>query len=355
MRIEVQTSTDGGATWGPPDVIPIDNSLLRSEDTLSAEPVVRPNGELVVFFFEGTRIRAVRSTDDGGTFGTREAVTDLSWRTYSFSPERLRAPNIPSVAVDAAGTVYAAWSDCRFRPGCSANDIVLARSSAPGKWSEPERIPLDAPAASTDFVLPAIALRPGTRGAGVHLALAYYQLSSPDCAGPGCELAAGFATSLDGARSWRHSSAGTPMALEWLAPTSIGRMVGDYVAAVFVPGRAIGIFSLAAPSRGGVYDEAIFAVSTLLPQPPGNTRRPALLGQPRVGSTLTCRRGSWAGTPTIRYAYAWLWNERRVLGQAGARYHLARRDAGALVSCRVRAQNAAGSAEARSRAVRVRR
>src|SRR6266511_2532072 len=25
-----------------------------------------------------------------------------------------------------SGTVYAAWSDCRFRPGCSADDVVCA-------------------------------------------------------------------------------------------------------------------------------------------------------------------------------------------------------------------------------------
>src|SRR6266540_2462014 len=39
--------------------------------------------------------------------------------------ERVRAPNTPSVAVDSTGTVYAAWSDCRFRAACTANDIVL--------------------------------------------------------------------------------------------------------------------------------------------------------------------------------------------------------------------------------------
>jgi hypothetical protein len=128
LRIEVQTSVDGGASWGTGVVIPLDNSLLRFEDTVSAELVVRPNGELVVFFFEGRRIRASRSPDGGATFAPREAVADLAWRTYSFAPERLRAPNIPSVSVDAAGTVYAAWSDCRFRAGCTANDIVLTRS-----------------------------------------------------------------------------------------------------------------------------------------------------------------------------------------------------------------------------------
>jgi hypothetical protein len=140
LRIEVQASADGGQSWMAPVVIPIDNSLLRFEDTVSAQPVVRPDGELLVFFFEGTRIRAARSGDGGASFGPREAVAELAWRTYSFAPDRLRAPNIPSVAVDAAGVVYAVWSDCRFRDGCRANDIVLTRSPVPGAWTRPQHI-----------------------------------------------------------------------------------------------------------------------------------------------------------------------------------------------------------------------
>jgi hypothetical protein len=354
LRIEVLTSTDGGASWGLPVVIPIDNTLLRFEDTVSAEPVVRPSGELVVVFFEGTRIRAVRSADGGAAFAAREAVADLSWRTYSFAPERLRAPNIPSVAVDAAGTVYAAWADCRFRPSCAANDIVLARSPSPGVWTEPQRVPLGPLIASTDFVLPAIAVQPDTRGVGAHLALAYYALTTPDCSGVGCELTAGFATSLTAGRSWQAASVGNPMKLDWLAPTSIGRMVADYVAAVFVPGRAVGIFALAAQPQDGRFDEAIVAASTLLPQPPNNTRRPALVGRPRVGKTLTCKRGSWSGTPPLRFGHRWLRSGRPIPGAATPRRRLTRRDAGALVACRVRAANDAGSTEATSRAARVR-
>jgi hypothetical protein len=355
LRIEVRASADGGVTWGPSVVIPIDNSLLVFEDTLSAEPVVRPSGELLVFYFEGHRIRASRSTDGGATFAARDAVADLSWRTYSFAPERLRAPNIPSVAVDAAGTVYAVWSDCRFRAGCTANDIVLARSPAPGVWAEPERVPLGVASGTRDFLLPAIAVQPETRGAGVHLAVAHYSLSTPDCTGDGCDLAAGLATSPDGGRSWRLAAAGDPMRLDWLAPTSIGRMVGDYVAAVFVPGRAVGIFALAAPVQGDRFDEALFAASTPLGGlSPRSKVAPRILGQARVARTLTCRRGSWSGTPPLGFRYQWLRGGRLIKGAAGATYRLTSRDRSALVACRVRATNAAGSTEATSKVVRVR-
>ena len=355
LRIEVQASLDGGASWGAPVVIPIDNALLAFEDTVSAQPVVRPSGELVVFYFEGRRIRASRSSDGGATFAARDAVADLSWRTYSFAPERLRAPNIPTIAVDAAGTLYAAWSDCRFRAACTGNDILLVRSPAPGVWTEPKRIPLDALGGARDFLLPAIAIQPETRGAGAKLALAHYSLTTPDCAGAGCQLTAGFATSLDAGRRWEVDAVGDPMQLDWLAPTGIGRMVGDYVGAVFVPGRAVGIFSLAGAPQGASFDEAVYAASAPLPLPPRNSLRPRVVGQARVARELTCRRGSWSGTPPLAFAYRWLSGVRVIPRAATATFRPTRRQAGALVACRVRATNGAGSAEVTSRAVRVRR
>jgi hypothetical protein len=335
-------------------VIPLDNSLLRFEDTVSAEPVVRPDGELVVFFFEGRRIRAARSGDGGESFAPREAVAELAWRTYSFAPERLRAPNIPSVAVDAAGTVYAAWSDCRFRDGCRANDIVLARSPTPGAWTDPQRVSLEPVAGTKDFVLPALAVQPETRDAGAHLALAYYSLTTPDCSGEGCELAAGLATSLDAGRTWRTAAVGAPMRLDWLAPTTIGRMVGDYVAAAFVPGRAVGIFSLAGARQVDRFDQAVYAASAPLPLPPRNTRRPRVVGQAHVARTLTCRPGSWSGTRPLAFRYRWLRGGRSIPRATAFAYRPTRRAAGARVTCRVRATNSAGSAEATAKPVLVR-
>jgi hypothetical protein len=354
VRIDVQASADGGQSWTAPAVIPIDNSVIRFEDTVSAEPVVRPDGELVVIFFEGPRIRAARSGDGGASFGPHEAVAELAWRTYSFAPERLRAPNIPSVAVDAAGTVYAVWSDCRFRESCRANDIVLARSLVPGVWSQPQRIPLEPLTGTKDFVLPAVAVQPETHSAGAHLSLAYYSLSTPDCSGENCELTAGLATSLDAGQTWRTTAVGSPMRLDWLAPTVYGRMVGDYVAAVFVPGRAVGIYSLAGPKQGESFDQAAYAASAPLPLPPRNTQRPRVVGQARVARTLTCRRGSWNGTPPLAFRYRWLRGGRPIRRATSVRYRLTRREAGALVACRVQATNAAGSAEATAKAVRMR-
>jgi hypothetical protein len=355
LRIAVQTSSDGGATWGGQVVIPIDNSAIRFEDIVSAQPVVRPNGELVVVYLEGQRAKAARSTNGGASFGAAETIADAPFRSYSFAPEKLRGGDIASVGVDAAGTLYAVWYDCRFRTGCTGNDIVLSRSPAVGGWTPPTRIALPAASAAADFVLPAVAVDTTRSSIRARIALAYYTLSAHDCTGAGCELRAGLATSLDGGRRWKAEAVGDGMPLEWLAPTSIGRMVGDYVAAVFAAQRAVGIFSLASSPSGGRLDQAIAAVSVPLVEAPRNIRRPSVAGVARVGRILTCQRGTWTGTTPMRFAYGWLRSSRRIAGASSRRYTVRARDRGARLACRVQGTNAAGMARAASPAVRVHR
>jgi hypothetical protein len=84
-----------------------------------------------------------------------------------------------------------------------------------------------------------------------------------------------------------------------------------------------------------------------------NTRRPGIRGRARVGGTLTCERGAWAGTVPIRYGYAWLRNGRS--HGDGSRYRVRQSDVGARLGCRVAATNAAGTRVAKSAPVRVRR
>ena len=51
------------------------------------------------------------------------------------SAGNLRGPSFPSVTVDDAGTIYVTWPDCRFRPSCSSNDMVMTTSSADGRYT----------------------------------------------------------------------------------------------------------------------------------------------------------------------------------------------------------------------------
>ena len=56
------------------------------------------------------------------------------------------------------------------------------------------------------------------------------------------------------------------MSLAWLADTGAGRMVGDYISTSFTAdGLAHGVFAVANPPSGGVFDEAMYTTASGLP------------------------------------------------------------------------------------------
>jgi hypothetical protein len=256
-NIGIQSSSDGGLTWSAPVLLPVD----ADDVSPGVQPIVRPNGELVVVFFEDGVVRAARSADGGATFAQRERVAGLSYHRRPVNPSRLRAFSLPSAAVNAGGAVYVAWFDCRFRPNCASDDIVWSRSTAAGRWTAPRRIPLGPVRAATDFVLPDIAV------SGNRLALTYYAVSSADCTEANCLLDVFLVTSKTAGRRWakpRRLNA-RRMRLDWLAQTSSGRMVGDYVATVFSGKRVVSVHVQAGPARGDTFNEAVHAFSMTLP------------------------------------------------------------------------------------------
>lgn len=87
--------------------------------------------------------------------------------------------------------------------------------------------------------------------------------------------------------------------------------------------------------------------------PPSNTVNPKVLGTPKVGRSLVCSAGTWAGSPPLSFSYRWQRNGARIAGATSRAYTPRWADAGRQVSCSVRARNAAGSASATSLAVRV--
>ena len=205
-------------------------------------------------------VQAFRSTDGGASFARPTTISSLRTRPHPFRGNVLRVFPLPSADADSAGTVYAVWFDCRFRPACRADDAVLARSRAGSTWTRPVRIPLVPRASAFDVVLPSIGVdqvRPG------RLSLTYYTLFPAGCSGTACRLNAWQASSRSGGVRWgtpRRLNA-TPMRLTWLPATSSGRMVGDYFGSAYTNGRAISIVALARPPRAGSLDEAIHALS----------------------------------------------------------------------------------------------
>jgi hypothetical protein len=256
VNIAVQASSAGGLTWTPATRVRV------SVDVPGVEPVVRPSGQLVLVFLDGPRrLEAVRSDDGGQTFSTAEQIARVANFHRRHNTNLLRVFPLPAVAVDGAGAVYVAWSDCRFRRGCPANDIVLTHSTA-GGWASPRRVPVANAGTNPDHVIPGLAIDPATAGSRARIALTFYTLRGAGCGTTRCRLDVRLATSATAGKSWavRRLDA-RPMRLTWLPRTSSGRMVGDYVSSVFAGSRAVGVFALAHQPHGNRLDEAIHAAS----------------------------------------------------------------------------------------------
>ncbi|HEY2541462.1 MAG TPA: sialidase family protein, partial [Gaiellaceae bacterium] len=248
-----QSSDDGGSTWSAP---------VRATGILvGTQPAVLADGTLVTIAgnyvdrlaLTGS-IESFRSTDGGATF-TRTTLSNLT----SANNDPMRAISLPSLAIDSAGTLFASWADCRFRPSCSANDIVVSSSTDGVAWTAPVRVPV-APSSSTlDAMIPGLGADPTRPG---HLALVYAYYTPGSCAKHDCRLGIAFVQSPDGGASWTRPLQldAEPMRLTWL-PQAEGRMVGDYFATAYAGDRVVPVFALAIAPTGARLHEGIFASS----------------------------------------------------------------------------------------------
>lgn len=253
----MSTSTDGGLTWGSP------KATADNAHGLGGQPVVQPNGRVVVPF-EGVGaargIRAFASDDGGETWNASVLVSTISSHEVAGD---LRTSPLPSAEVNRDGEVYVVWQDARFEPGGAANDIVLSTSTDGTTWSDVRRIPIDPVGSNVDHFIPGIAVSADTAGATTALALTYYFYPEADCTAETCELTVGFTSSTNGGESWRKPKVlAGPMQLNLLADTSQGVMAGDYISTSFLAGgrRALPAFAVGlAPSNGKAFDEPIFS------------------------------------------------------------------------------------------------
>jgi hypothetical protein len=261
-NIATQSSVDGGLTWSAPVLLGVDADLVSP----AVQPVVRPSGELVIVFFEDGVVQTVRSNDGGATFAPRERVSGLTSHRRPVGPTRLRGFSLPTATVDAAGNVYAAWPDCRFRARCRADDIVWSRSAGPGRWTRPRRVPLG-PVGARQFTLPELAADPASRGSRARLALTYYTLNSANCTETNCLLNVYLVTSRTAGARWSRPRRlnPRPMRLTWIARTNSGRMVGDYTGTVFSGKRVVSVHVQARAPQAGRFNEATYAYSITLP------------------------------------------------------------------------------------------
>jgi hypothetical protein len=250
----MSTSSDGGLTWGPP------KSTANNEiGTIGGQPVVLANGTVVVPFLGNQGVEAFRSTDGGNTWTVPTLVSNLFYHRPA-GGIRAGVP-LPSAEVRIPGPIVLVWPDCRFEPGCSANDIVMTTSTDGVNWSAVKRIPLDPVGSGVDHFIPGVAIQGQTLFATLapRIALAYYYYPVSNCSASTCQLHVGFSFSANGGGSWSppQTLAG-PMMLSWLANTSSGRMVGDYISTSYSGNNALPVYANATAPIGGVFQEHMF-------------------------------------------------------------------------------------------------
>jgi hypothetical protein len=236
-RIAVTASTDGGTTWSAAIAI------SPPGDVVGAQPIVLPDGTLVVAWLQRGQLLAMRSRDGGVTFDQPVLVSSLQFHAV----RGLRAPPLPSIEVGLDGRALLVWPDCRFRTGCEGNDVVLSASGDGLTWTPPGRVTRG----GGSYLIPGIAADPRTGALAVVAVVAL--------PGGADRLGAVLAVARDGAR-WgqpRRIDAVT-MRTTWLSRAG-GAFLGDYLSASWAGGRAIGVVPFALQPTSAGFRQALYA------------------------------------------------------------------------------------------------
>jgi hypothetical protein len=240
--LEMSVSTNGGRTWSPP------KPTADREHGLAGQPLVQPNGTVVVPYFGFGYIGSFVSANGGASWSAHHVVSAMD-RTLDAGS--IRSDGLPSAQEDAAGKVYVVWEDCRFRSRCQSNDIVLSTSTNGTKWTPVVRIPIGNVTDAADHMIPGIGIQPGTSGSTAKIAIYYYYYPTNACDLQTCRLDVGFISSVNGGKTWSAPiQVGTATLLGRIVPTSSGRMVGDYIGTAIVSGRAFALFAVGLPAVG---------------------------------------------------------------------------------------------------------
>jgi len=247
LQLEFQASRDGGLTWESQVSAPENagRGSILGRWAPAPQPVVQPDGDLIVPFYDENRVASVRSVDGGRSF---QPPVTISATNFKVTPG-LRGPPLPSAEVDRAGNVYVVWPDCARTPSCSVNDLVISSSADGVTWSRATRIPTRPRGSRADYVLPGIGADTSRTG---RIAVVYYVLRDG-------LLDVGFTSSENGGRNWRPARRlnAQTMRLEWAAQAG-GAMLGDYFSTSWSSGRAVSVFTLASP-RGARFNQPLFA------------------------------------------------------------------------------------------------
>jgi len=244
-RLKIAYSRDGGANW----------TLSRTPNVgvIGAQPLVLPNGNVSVPLdnaFE-TALGYTNSTNGGVSFSQAFTITSI---TAFADPGNIRSGPLPSAEISGDGKMYVVWEDCRFRPSCSTNDLVYTTSTNGTTWTAVQRIPIDPTTSTVDHFIPGVAVDKNSSGASIRVAVGYYYYPDKSCTFATCQLDIGYISSANGGSTWSAAiQLRGPMTMSWLANTTQGRMVGDYMSTSYDSlAKAHPVFAEAyVPTAGG--------------------------------------------------------------------------------------------------------
>ena len=262
-QINMSTSTDGGKTWGAK------KTTSNGAFGTGGIPMVQPNGTVIVALGDEflSSILAFKSTDGGNTWSAPVTVASIDEHSVGGG---MRAVPLPAAQMDASGTVYVMWADCRFRTSCSANDLVYSTSTDGTTWSAVTRVPIDPVSSTFDHFTPGFSIQPGTAGATAHLAIVYNFFPNSKCQSA-CSLSVGYISSRNGGTTWSAARTLTRgMNPNWLPSTTSGQMAGDYQTATFAASKAHGVFAVAKAPTGTTFNQAMDTNASGLPLAPAD-------------------------------------------------------------------------------------
>lgn len=269
-------TVDAGQSWEPARVIydPGPNA-----QTIANQAVVLNNGDVLVFFTEipaagPNRIRFVKSTDHGATFGppVNAAVINSSF-FGTLTPDQKKPVRDGQILFDVAydnnnGRLYLTWQDTG---GSSVERVAFAMSSDTGAtWSAPviiNKTPANPNPYRTQAFVPSIAVDANSR-----VIVTHYDFRNDLPRSRTAELADYWAivctpseSDCRSAASWGNETRLTPASFNLLnAPYAYGLFLGDYQGLVRHGTSLHGVFGVAT-SRN---KSSIVATPILLPDAP---------------------------------------------------------------------------------------
>jgi hypothetical protein len=254
--IFMSTSTDGGLTWGPA------KNTADQAGGLGGQPLVLPNGTVVVPIDGFGGMIAFRSTDGGKSWSSSTLIANQNYRGEDGG---LRDGfGMPTAQIDGKGKIYMVWPDCSFRSGCSTDDLVLTTSTNGTTWTKIARIPIDPITSTVDHFIPGIGVDRATSGKTAHLTVTYYYYPVASC-NNSCKLYVGYTTSQNAGKTWtKGKELAGPMQLSWLPQSQNGLMVADYLAVAYSSGNPFGVFAVAKAPSGGLFNEAMYTTKSPL-------------------------------------------------------------------------------------------